>query len=246
MCITYCDLRNPRHLCAPPYPPLSLPLPPIHSMAAGTAFKPFSMAEGLLPSLPTAFSSKPSLSHFQFFRFSKPLPRFPCFRSSSSVSLRKKLPLLPLVAQTSDWARQEEEEEENEVGEGGFGLEGLGEGDGPGIEESGEQEELEEDGGVVAQGEGQEEEEEAAYAEPPEEAKLFVGNLPYDMDSEKLALLFEKAGVVEVAEVEHSPFFILLLSLSSQVTKVVFSFPALPLISSVALFLLKKTIPVGI
>ena len=42
---------------------------------------------------------------------------------------------------------------------------------------------------------------EESYPEPPEEAKLFVGNLPYDMDSEKLAHLFEEAGIVEVAEV---------------------------------------------
>jgi hypothetical protein len=42
----------------------------------------------------------------------------------------------------------------------------------------------------------------AGYAsEPPEEAKIYVGNLPYDVDSEALAQLFDQAGVVEVAEV---------------------------------------------
>nr|ABF60862.1 GRSF [Lilium longiflorum] len=35
------------------------------------------------------------------------------------------------------------------------------------------------------------------------QAKLFVGNIPYD-DSEKLANLFDKAGVVEVAEVIYN------------------------------------------
>lgn len=45
-------------------------------------------------------------------------------------------------------------------------------------------------------------EEETPVVEPPEEAKLFVGNLPYDVDSEKLAMLFEQAGVVEIAEVD--------------------------------------------
>ncbi|CAD6225718.1 unnamed protein product [Miscanthus lutarioriparius] len=45
------------------------------------------------------------------------------------------------------------------------------------------------------------EEEVGEYVEPPEEAKVYVGNLPYDIDSEGLAQLFEKAGVVEVAEV---------------------------------------------
>ncbi|XP_027123158.1 28 kDa ribonucleoprotein, chloroplastic [Coffea arabica] len=42
------------------------------------------------------------------------------------------------------------------------------------------------------------------YQEPPEDAKLFVGNLPYDVDSEKLAQLFEQAGVVEIAEVIYN------------------------------------------
>lgn len=43
--------------------------------------------------------------------------------------------------------------------------------------------------------------EEESFVEPPEEAKLFVGNLPYDVDSQRLAMLFEKAGTVEIAEV---------------------------------------------
>lgn len=41
--------------------------------------------------------------------------------------------------------------------------------------------------------------------EPPEEAKLFVGNLAYDVDSQALAMLFEQAGTVEIAEVIPSP-----------------------------------------
>ncbi|URE04621.1 31 kDa ribonucleoprotein, chloroplastic [Musa troglodytarum] len=165
-------------------------------MAAGTAFKPISMAEGLLPYLPAAFfSSKPSLVRLPLLRSSRPLPlpflHLSCSRSSSSISLRRKLPLPPLVAQTSDWASQEEEEEQeaSEVEDRGFGLEGFDEGDEPGLSEwEGEEEE----------------EEEEAYVEPPEEAKLFVGNLPYDYDSEKLAHLFEEAGVVEVAEVIYN------------------------------------------
>lgn len=44
------------------------------------------------------------------------------------------------------------------------------------------------------------------YVEPPEEAKVYVGNLPYDVDSEKLAKLFEEAGVVEIAEVKLYAF----------------------------------------
>lgn len=215
------NIWNPRRLFPPllSSPLLSLlifslflSLAHYQSMAAGTAFKPISMAEGLLPYLPAAFfSSKPSLAHLPLLRSSRPLPflHLSCSRSSSSISLRRKLPLLPLVAQTSDWASQEEEEQEaSEVEDRGFGLEGFDEGDEPGLSELEGEEVQAEDSGVVAQGEGEfvegeEEEEEEAYVEPPEEAKLFVGNLPYDFDSEKLAHLFEEAGVVEVAEVEE-------------------------------------------
>ncbi|KAI3885041.1 hypothetical protein MKW98_002433 [Papaver atlanticum] len=55
------------------------------------------------------------------------------------------------------------------------------------------------DGGFV-----EEESSEETYAEPCDDAKLFVGNLPYDIDSEKLANLFDQAGVVEVAEVIYN------------------------------------------
>ncbi|KAL1564252.1 28 kDa ribonucleoprotein, chloroplastic-like [Salvia divinorum] len=45
---------------------------------------------------------------------------------------------------------------------------------------------------------------EVSFDQPPEEAKLFVGNLPYDIDSEKLAQLFDQAGVVEISEVIYN------------------------------------------
>ncbi|XP_074268804.1 28 kDa ribonucleoprotein, chloroplastic-like [Silene latifolia] len=45
---------------------------------------------------------------------------------------------------------------------------------------------------------------EEGFSEPPEDAKLFVGNLPYDVDSEKLANIFDAAGVVEIAEVIYN------------------------------------------
>lgn len=90
--------------------------------------------------------------------------------------------------------KQEEEGGEEEEGfQGGFEFEGN------------EQSEGEYDGGDVTEGEGEGEDEgegEEEYPEPPEDAKLFVGNLPYDFDSEKLAQLFEQAGVVEIAEVD--------------------------------------------
>ncbi|KAK1435745.1 hypothetical protein QVD17_01514 [Tagetes erecta] len=37
-----------------------------------------------------------------------------------------------------------------------------------------------------------------------EDAKIFVGNLPYDVDSEQLAQLFQQAGVVEISEVIYN------------------------------------------
>lgn len=48
----------------------------------------------------------------------------------------------------------------------------------------------------------------AEFPEPPEEAKLFVGNLAYDVDSQALAMLFEQAGTVEIAEVNSAAFFL--------------------------------------
>ncbi|KAK4744364.1 hypothetical protein SAY87_010676 [Trapa incisa] len=59
-------------------------------------------------------------------------------------------------------------------------------------------------GPVVVEGGIFEGEEETPVEEPPEEVKLFVGNLPYDIDSEKLAMMFEQAGVVEIAEVIYN------------------------------------------
>lgn len=58
----------------------------------------------------------------------------------------------------------------------------------------GEEEEEEEDTSGT-------EEDGGGFHEPPEEAKLFVGNLPYDVDSKALAMLFEQAGTVEISEV---------------------------------------------
>lgn len=134
----------------------------------------------------------------QFFKASPPLLSLPSksitqihlSSSSSSSSWGFQKPknllsiLIPLVAQTSDWAQQEEEE----AGEERIQLEAKAtEGE---VEEEGEY--------------GAEKEEEDSYPEPPEEAKLFVGNLPYDYDSEKLAQLFNQAGVVEIAEVIYN------------------------------------------
>lgn len=100
------------------------------------------------------------------------------------------------MAQTSEWAQQEVAEE---VKDEGLDTEVA-------LEASAVSEEKEEessgDGDVVG---GEEE----LYPEPPEEAKLYVGNLPYDVDSEKLANIFNEAGVVEIAEVNFGSFLLL-------------------------------------
>lgn len=98
----------------------------------------------------------------------------------------------------------EEEEEEAEAGEQGFDFE---DGDSEfevenSLEDHSGESEGESEGGFegLAGGEAAEDEE-GEFQEPPEDAKVFVGNLSYDVDSEKLAQLFEQAGVVEIAEV---------------------------------------------
>ncbi|KAL0302176.1 UNVERIFIED_CONTAM: ribonucleoprotein, chloroplastic [Sesamum calycinum] len=103
------------------------------------------------------------------------------------------LRIVPFVAQTSDWAQQEEEEEEKS------GIEYESD---EGTEANATdfltwestEENVDSDGG----------DDEDSYSEPPEEAKLFVGNLPYDVDSEKLAQIFYQAGVVEISEVIYN------------------------------------------
>ncbi|RLN07440.1 hypothetical protein C2845_PM11G24490 [Panicum miliaceum] len=92
----------------------------------------------------------------------------------------RRLPLAPLVASS------------DAVEAGAFGEE-VGEAEEE-VVASGDEEE-----GGDGEGEG-----EYAAVEPPEEAKVYVGNLPYDIDSEGLAQLFDQAGVVEVAEVIYN------------------------------------------
>lgn len=90
--------------------------------------------------------------------------------------------VVSFVARTAGWAAEQEEQEHSEL-----------EGEGAGVEAS----EAEGDGGEDGTFEG-------SFVEPPEEAKIFVGNLSFDIDSEKLAMLFERAGTVEIAEVIYN------------------------------------------
>ncbi|EOY22297.1 hypothetical protein QUC31_007662 [Theobroma cacao] len=138
-------------------------------------------------------------------------------RSPSLSALRTKThfpSLVALVAQTSDWAQQEEEndttitidgqeqqvQEETESEEGESTWENE---ESDGAEANLSDWDPEESEDAVFEGQGGDSEEEDSI-QPPEEAKLFVGNLPYDVDSQSLAMLFEKAGTVEIAEVIYN------------------------------------------
>ncbi|XP_027357515.1 28 kDa ribonucleoprotein, chloroplastic-like [Abrus precatorius] len=158
-----------------------------------TTFKSLTMAEScLLSSHSSLLYNKPKPLFFSLP--SKPLTlHFSCLHSSPSLSLTlasrtQRSPVLSLVAQTSDWAQQQEEEEG--VTETEAGLSDW--------QPNGEDAEIE--GSVEEDGEDEEE----GFVEPPEDAKLYVGNLPYDVDSQKLAMLFEQAGTVEIAEVIYN------------------------------------------
>ncbi|CAL0306774.1 unnamed protein product [Lupinus luteus] len=108
------------------------------------------------------------------------------FSPSLSLCTRRthNSPVLTFVAQTSDWAQQEEGEE--------------GEEEEPTWENQ--------DADEREEGEGAQDGnfEEKGFEEPSDDAKIFVGNLPFDVDSEKLAMLFEKVGTVEIAEVIYN------------------------------------------
>ncbi|KAF3598208.1 hypothetical protein DY000_02027260 [Brassica cretica] len=106
--------------------------------------------------------------------------------SRFSLSLKtqthlKKSPFVTSVAETSDWSQQDGGEED-------------GSSSSVAVEESDPEPEA-----TFSEGEG-DVSEGGDFPEPPEEAKLFVGNLAYDVDSQALAMLFEQAGTVEIAE----------------------------------------------
>ncbi|PIA51541.1 hypothetical protein AQUCO_01100415v1 [Aquilegia coerulea] len=158
------------------------------STSTTALFKPLAMADGCLTSVPTLFTPKTSYPFCSLPSKSiKPLHiSYSSSSSASWVSLKNKnssfFNVITMVASTSDWAQQEEVD----------GIQGA-------ETEQGVNSEEEENGveGFV------EETVEDDYV-PPEEAKLFVGNLPYDIDHERLAQLFEGAGIVEVAEVIYN------------------------------------------
>lgn len=167
------------------------------AFAVKTILKPMSMAtNGCLISSPSLFTSKVSYSPPYLSIPYKPTKfQLSCKKVSSPslpslFSLKRKEPL----SRVSVVAAQEENNpvivEEKEGKEQEFhGNLNWGASENDENEVEGE----ESDGAVEAVEDG--------YVEPPEGAKVYVGNLPYDVDSEKLAMLFQQAGVVEIAEV---------------------------------------------
>lgn len=155
-----------------------------------SSLKPLAMADSssstlfYLPSIFNISSLKPRRSNFSF---STPRPiNLPL--SLKSTTHHNLSPVVTFVAQTSDWA--EEEGDDGSVGGASVAVE--------------ENEESLEPEAKLWDGEGETsgtEEDGGEFPEPPEEAKLFVGNLPYDVDSQALAMLFEQAGTVEISEV---------------------------------------------
>ncbi|KAK7265612.1 hypothetical protein RJT34_33234 [Clitoria ternatea] len=163
-------------------------------MAMAT-FKSLTVAESCLVSLPSLFDTKNKKHPFLSIP-SKPLKlNLTCPNSSLfSLTTTHHSSVITFVAQTSDWAQQgkdKEEEEEEEEEEEGTGWENQIDSIW-GTEEGGDETEDSEEGDKDGEG---------GFDEPPQEVKIFVGNLPFDVDREKLASLFAQAGTVEVAEV---------------------------------------------
>ncbi|KAI3454378.1 hypothetical protein Pfo_011041 [Paulownia fortunei] len=172
--------------------------------AKTTLLKPMSMAtNGCLTSVPPLFTtSKASYSQPCLSIPFKPAKFHLACSYSSSLSLPTIFSLKKndSLLRVSVIAAQQEENnpvllEKQEEGEQEF--QGKFNWDASDNEVEGQ----ESDGIVEAVGDAGESD---GYVEPPEEAKVYVGNLPYDVDSEKLAKLFEEAGVVEIAEIIYN------------------------------------------
>ncbi|XP_038686428.1 28 kDa ribonucleoprotein, chloroplastic-like [Tripterygium wilfordii] len=161
------------------------------SSATTQIFKPLSRADpsifsqlSLLASIPrpqnptVSVPARPIRLQLSYSLLSSPFFPKPKIHRSSLVAF---------VAQSSGWAQQEDntvtvtDQEESTWGN----------------EESDETQ-------VGLSDWGAEGGEENNFVEPPEEAKIYVGNLPYDVESQNLAKLFEQAGTVEIAEIIYN------------------------------------------
>ncbi|KAJ9567928.1 hypothetical protein OSB04_003894 [Centaurea solstitialis] len=174
------------------------------AFAAKPILKPSSMANACLLSSPSIFFAGKSHHQQHVSLRLKPI-QINLSASFTSFSLRRtnpnSSPFVTFVAEEDNTLVIQEEEEEQS--EGGFSW-------GDENPETETEVAAEGDAGVsgwegsaaVAGDSGDGETE--AYSEPPEDAKIFVGNLPYDVDSEQLAQLFQQAGVVEISEVIYN------------------------------------------
>ncbi|KAK9734014.1 hypothetical protein RND81_04G108500 [Saponaria officinalis] len=156
-------------------------------MATSAAATTNHILKTLAISITTSTTTPTSIFNPKSLLFRKPTKQF-------SISLQKPTlftsPFVACVAQTSDW---EQESSPNAVID-----------DEPAVNWD-SQADVDVDVEVdvtepQASGFGSED----GFSEPPEDAKLYVGNLPFDVDSEKLANMFDAAGVVEIAEVIYN------------------------------------------
>ncbi|KAG2263253.1 hypothetical protein Bca4012_015130 [Brassica carinata] len=131
------------------------------------------------PSISTIYSSSKTPCSLLTRRTNLPLSFSRFSLSLKSKTHLKKSPFVTLVADTTDWSGEED-----------------GTSSSVAVEESDPEATFSEGEGDVSEG--------GDFPEPPEEAKLFVGNLAYDVDSQALAMLFEQAGTVEIAEVIYN------------------------------------------
>lgn len=182
-------------------------------MSANTipSFKTLSKAEAsCLFSLPSIFTSRPPHQHLSVPHKNVKL------HLSYSISLRPKTHFsltVPFVAQTSDWAQQQDEGEKNNPAATLTELEEEPtwenqESHGFDNEISDSESEVEDGSAEAVRGVGDVEGDEdgrsngeEGYSLPAEDTRLYVGNLPFDLESERLAMLFEQAGTVEIAEI---------------------------------------------
>ncbi|CAN1136484.1 31 kDa ribonucleoprotein, chloroplastic [Linum perenne] len=149
-------------------------------LASSSTFTHASMAKSCFFSRPSFFtcSRTPDLSLSVLYRtFS--------LHFSHSQSLKPTAinlhfsSLIPFVSQTSDWDEPNANATITDSVVGSWDNEG-------------EEPETDEDGDFDESG---------GEGDLAQDAKLFVGNLPYDVDSEQMAKLFQQAGTVEIAEV---------------------------------------------
>ncbi|KAI4341367.1 hypothetical protein MLD38_026098 [Melastoma candidum] len=166
------------------------------------------MANTITPPLLNPSKASPSCS-FHLLQSSKP-PKLASSLAPHFFQLRTKTyfpSFSAFVAHTAGWAPEDEKDLEGDeiLGQGGIfeetqelGWEGEGEDSSFGVSNAGADE------GFGSEETDEEGKGDSSYVEPPEEAKVYVGNLPFDVDSEKLAMLFEKAGTVEIAEVIYN------------------------------------------